>query len=200
LLGLIVFLWLAAATSTASAPALDIAIREAVHQRASEPLTAAMRFITGLGSGYFLWPCGGLIVLLLMRAERRREAAFFVIAVVGANAWNESMKLVFRRARPEAYFGYELPGNFSYPSGHSFVSFCFYLALAEMVMEAHWPRARKAALYALMALLVLSIGFSRIYLGVHYPSDVLGGYAAAVAWTFGVRAAIAQSRVDNSVR
>jgi undecaprenyl-diphosphatase len=192
LLGLIVFLWLAAATSGTTAPAMDLAIREAVHKRASEPLTAAMKFITGLGSGYFLWPCGTVIFLLLMRAERRREAAFFVIAVIGANAWNEAMKLVFRRARPEAYFGYELPTNFSYPSGHSFVSFCFYLALAEMVMEAHWPPARKAALYAVTAVLVLSIGFSRIYLGVHYPTDVLGGYAAAIAWTFAVRATIAR--------
>jgi undecaprenyl-diphosphatase len=51
--------------------------------------------------------------------------------------------------------------------------------------------------YAVTAALVLSIGISRIYLGVHYPSDVLGGYAAAVAWTFGVRAAIAQSRVPD---
>ena len=194
LLGLIVFVWLAVATSGAAAPEWDLAIREAVHARASESLTSTMKFVTGLGGGWFLWPFGTVLVLALLRARRRWEAASFVIAVVGANAWNEAMKLVFHRARPEAYFGYPLPTNFSFPSGHSFVSFCFYLALAEMVMESHWPLARKAALWCAAGLLVLGIGFSRVYLGVHYPSDVLGGYAAAVAWTFAVRGVIAARR------
>jgi undecaprenyl-diphosphatase len=188
LLGLLVFVWLAVATSGTSAPPLDLAIRETVHGWASESLTSAMKFVTGFGSGYFLWACGTVILLALVRAKRRREAAFFVIAVVGANALNEAMKLVFHRPRPEAYFGYELPFTYSFPSGHSFVSFCFYLALAEMVMEAHWPLGRRLAVWSVVALLVLAIGFSRVYLGVHYPSDVLGGYAGAVAWTFAVRA------------
>ena len=195
LLGLVVFIWLAVVTSGPAPPLVDIAIREAVHGWASESLTAAMKFVTGLGGGYFLWLFGTVIVLALVRANRRREAAFFVIAVVGANAWNEGMKLLFHRARPEAYFGYELPTNYSFPSGHSFVSFCFYLALAEMVMEAHWPLGRKVALWCAVAVLVLAIGLSRVYLGVHYPSDVLGGYAAAVAWTFAVRGATARWRV-----
>jgi undecaprenyl-diphosphatase len=187
LLGLLLFVWLAIATSGTSAPAWDLAIRAAVHEQASERLTSVMKFVTRLGSGYLLWPCGTVIVLGLVSAKRRREAAFFVIAVVGANAWNEALKLVFHRARPEAYFGYAQPSNYSFPSGHSFVSFCFYLALAEMTMEAHWSMIRKIALWILAGLLVLAIGVSRVYLGVHYPSDVLGGYAAAVAWTFGVR-------------
>lgn len=194
LVGLLVFVWLAVATSGPAVPSMDLAIREAVHEWASESLTSAMRFITGLGSGWFIWPCGTVIVLALVRAERRREAAFFAIAVIGANAWNEGMKLVFHRARPEAYFGYALPTNYSFPSGHSLVSFCFYLALAEMVMEAHWPIGRKIAMWSAVGVLVLAIGLSRIYLGVHYPSDVLGGYAAAVAWTFAVRGATARWR------
>ena len=191
------FLLLAAVTAGLSPPAMDLAIREAVHEWASEPLTSVMKFVTTLGSGWFLWPCGTVIGLGLVRAGRRREAAFFAIAVVGANAWNEAMKLVFQRPRPEAYFDYPLPTNYSFPSGHSLVSFCFYLALAEMVMEAHWSMARKLALSCVVGLLVLSIGLSRVYLGVHYPSDVLGGYAGAVAWTFAVRGEIARRRVPE---
>ena len=162
LLGLLLFVWLAVATSGPAAPAMDLAIREAVHDHASPPLTGAMRFITGLGSGWFLWPCGGVIVLALVRVARRREAAFFVIAVVGANALNELMKLLFHRARPQAYFDYPVPSNYSFPSGHSFVSFCFYLALAEMAMEAHWPLRRKLVMWSAAGILVLAIGFSAV--------------------------------------
>ena len=91
------------------------------------------------GSGFVLWPLGALIVLLMARAGREREGALFAVAVVGANLISESLKLFFHRMRPEPWFGYPLPSSYSFPSGHAFVSFCFCLCLAEVVVRDEWP-------------------------------------------------------------
>jgi undecaprenyl-diphosphatase len=169
--------------------ALDVTVRAFIHSFASPALTTAMEFITQLGGGWFLFPIGALIVLALYRSGRRRDAALFAVAVLGADILDEVMKLVFHRSRPDAWFDYPIPGNYSFPSGHSFVSFCFYFALAEILIRDEWPRPRRLAVWAAAALFTLAIGFSRAYLGVHYPTDVLAGYLAAVAWTTLIRIA-----------
>jgi undecaprenyl-diphosphatase len=184
---LLLFVWLAVEARGPEPPAFDLGIRNAVHARASVDLTVVMRTVTNLGSGWFLWTLGLGVSLWLASAGRRRDAAWFAVAVLGANLLNETMKLGFHRRRPEAYFGYPLPVTYSFPSGHSFVSFCFYMTLAEILIRSHWPRWYKAAIIVVAVMLTLSIGLSRIYLGVHYPSDVAGGYAAAIAWTILVR-------------
>ena len=188
LCALLLFAWLALASRGPAAPAFDLGIREAVHSAASAPLTGLMKTVTNLGSGWFLWALGLGVALWLESAGRRRDAAWFAVTVLGANLLNEAMKLGFHRRRPEAYFGYPLPVTYSFPSGHSFVSFCFYMTLAEILIRSHWPRWYKAVIVAIAVMLTLTIGMSRIYLGVHYPSDVAGGYAAAIAWTILVRA------------
>ena len=99
------------------------------------------------------------------------------------------MKLFFRRARPEPWFGYALPSTYSFPSGHAFVSFCFYLCLAEIVIRDEWPLARKVAIWTAAVACTMTIGLSRVYLGVHYPTDVLAGYVAGIAWTTLIRGA-----------
>lgn len=185
---LLLFVCLAFIVRGPDVPAFDTGIREAVHSSASAQLTGLMRTVTNLGSGWFLWTLGLGVSLWLASAGRRRDAAWLAVAVLGANILNEAMKLGFHRRRPEAYFGYPLPVTYSFPSGHSFVSFCFYITLAEILIRSHWPRWYKALILALAVILTLSIGLSRIYLGVHYPSDVAGGYAAAVAWIVLARA------------
>jgi len=194
----VLFLWLAWEVRLPEPPAVDLTIRNAVHTLASEPLTAAMKFVTRLGSGWFLWPMGILVALILEREGRRREAAVFAIAVAGGNLLNEGMKMLFHRPRPAPFFGYDLPTNFSFPSGHAFVSCCCYLALAEILIEPDWPTSRRVTVWGAAILLILCIGFSRIYLGVHYPSDVAGGYAAGVAWALAVRGAHRQRRLPTA--
>ena len=188
LAAIIAFSLLAYSVTHGTSHDLDIAIREFIHARASVPVTHMMEFITNFGGAWFLWPAGVAIAAILVRQGRRREAMLFAIAVVGSEAVNETLKEVFRRERPEAYFGYPLPPTYSFPSGHSFVSYCFYLALAEILARPEWPLERRMALWTAAALFILWIGISRIYLGVHYPTDVIGGYTAAVAWTAILRA------------
>jgi undecaprenyl-diphosphatase len=185
----LVFVGLANGVTRGTTLGFDQAVREAVHARASVTLTHVMEAITQLGGGWFLWPFGAIIVAVLLWERRREEAALFAVAVVGAEAINESLKLMFHRPRPEAYFGFPLPGTYSFPSGHSFLSFCFYLALAEIMIEPEWTAARQWVVWLGAVILVLLIGLSRVYVGVHYPTDVLAGYTAAIAWTALVRAA-----------
>ena len=189
----LLFAWFSWVASLAAPPGFDIAGRNAVHAFAAPWLTLVMRGASLAGGGWGLWPVGIVVAVWLARAGRGRDAGLFAIAVIGANLVSESMKLFFHRPRPEPWFGYPLPTTYSFPSGHAFVSFCFCLCLAEILVDHDvdddWPAAGKAALWSAALGCTLTVGFSRVYLGVHYPSDVLGGYAAGIVWTTLIRTA-----------
>jgi undecaprenyl-diphosphatase len=113
---------------------------------------------------------------------KRRDTKYLAIAVIGAMILDRLLKLSFHRPRPTPFFGLAPPDSYSFPSGHALISFCFFAILA-WLLESHirsFPL--RLAILALFAFLVLAIGYSRIYLGVHYPSDVLAGYAAGAVW------------------
>lgn len=188
LAALLFFSWLAHAVLSGQTAALDVSVRNAIHGWARAPLTTGMRGITNLGSTAFLALLGLIVVWRLYQNGRRRAAVVFVIAALGADLLDQLLKLWFRRPRPEAFFGLAQPGSYSFPSGHSVESCCFYGALAAILTLPSHSFARKAAIWGFAALLTLAIGFSRIYLGVHYPTDVMGGYAAGVLWAATVRA------------
>ena len=188
LAALVLFGSLANAVMQGYTGAFDAAVRNAVHAVSFPALTYAMRGISDLGEAVILVVVGAIIAWRLVSLGRRRQAVFFVTVALGANVIDQALKFWFHRPRPQAFFGPQ-PVTYSFPSGHALVSCCFYLALAEILMDDQWSRARKLAVWTLAILLIGLIGLSRVYLGVHYPTDVLGGYAAAVAWLSIVRAA-----------
>jgi len=191
-LALMLFVWLAREETRGDAMRLDTPIRNAVHVRSSPPLTAMMRGVSLLGSEVVLVPLGVILVWWLLAAGRRRAAVVFAAAALGAEALDQIMKLLFDRPRPEPFFGLASPVTHSFPSGHAMVSCCFFGVLAAILAArgAPWARSRlkRMAIFAAAALLVGLMGFSRVYLGFHYPTDVLSGYAAAVIWLAVVRA------------
>jgi undecaprenyl-diphosphatase len=189
-LALILFVWLAREVTRGDALRLDTPIRNAVHARSSPPLTAIMRGVSLVGSEVILVPLGAILVWWLVAAKRRRAAVVFAVAALGAEALDQIMKLLFYRPRPEPFFGLASPITHSFPSGHAMVSCCFFGVLA-MILAAREPsRARRISIFAAAAILVALMGFSRVYLGFHYPTDVLAGYAAAVVWLAVVRAVL----------
>jgi undecaprenyl-diphosphatase len=122
------------------------------------------------------------VVITLYLNKHRRGAIIFTITTIGASLLLVSLKLAFRRARPEPFFDTILPASYSFPSGHSLASFCFYGALAAIItvrIEKLWL---KTLVWLAAAILISLIGISRIYLGVHYPSDVLAGFAVGLIW------------------
>jgi undecaprenyl-diphosphatase len=176
------FAWLAHAVAWGPADRFDLAVRGTIHTWASPQLTFAMRGITLLASPAFLLPFGALIVWQLMATGRRGAATLLLIAALGGEALDQGLKLFFARPRPEAFFGLPEPETYSFPSGHSMGSCCFYGALAIIAMAGAQSRRARWAIAAGAVALIALVGLSRIYLGVHYPTDVLGGYLAGLAW------------------
>jgi len=185
---LILFGWLANEVWRHETIAFDATVRNAVHGFASPGLTSFFRVVTHFGSELFLVPFGALVVWQLAAAGRRHAAVLFAVAAAGGEALDYILKMLFRRTRPEVFFGYTLPHSYSFPSGHSMLSACFFGVLAAVAAPRFPSLWQKTAIWVTAAASTLLIGLSRIYLGVHYPSDVAAGFAAAVIWVVSVRA------------
>ena len=150
---------------------------------AGERTTAGIDFfrvVTFFGSAVCLITVSAVVFAVLVRRGRRLEAALLPLALAGAELLNVILKLSFHRARPEVAFVHL--ETYSFPSGHAMVSTAVYGALAYLA----WPRVRtrrgRAVLVSGTIVFVGLICFSRLYLGVHYLSDVLAGAAGGVFW------------------
>ena len=188
---LILFSWLAEEVFEGDLRRFDFAVRMKVHEFFSPQVTTFMQAMTFLGSIGFLSTLFVLLVALWLWMGKKRPAAWLAIAVVGSVILDVSLKLSFHRARPVPFVGV-VPQTYSFPSGHALSSFCFYGVLAGLLCSRIESRALRTIIWTAAAALVFAIGLSRIYLGVHYPTDVLAGYIAAAAWVstllFAVRA------------
>ncbi|QDZ07265.1 phosphatase PAP2 family protein [Sphingomonas panacisoli] len=145
--------------------------------------------ISALGGPTLMWLFGisGLIWLLYRR--QRAEAAWIAVSLIGASLISNSLKYAIGRPRPALVPHLVQVNNASFPSGHSLVSAALYLTLALMLAEGAKSWSARIAIVGFGALLVVLIGCSRVYLGVHWPSDVLGGWSFGTAWALSVFAA-----------
>jgi membrane-associated phospholipid phosphatase len=179
---LLFFAWLGAEVLRGGTQAFDDRIRMLVHANATPALTMVMRAISLIGYPAVLIALAVPAVVWSVRMGKARWASRFAISVAGAEVLEQLLKLVFHRPRPDTFFGLSGPMGYSFPSGHALVSFAFFGALAVFAAPRRWWY------YTAAALPITAIGLSRIYLGMHYPSDVLGGWAAgtvlllSVAW------------------
>jgi membrane-associated phospholipid phosphatase len=160
----------------------DERLAEWLHGRATDPFTDVFRAITRAGNFTTLLAVTLLAVGIFWRRRKRTDAVFVALAFLGAQVLSTGMKLGFRRDRPFFPDPLATESTFSFPSGHALVSLAVYGSIALVLARHLSTRARRAVLLGVTALLVLAIGFSRLYLGVHFLSDVLAGYAAGVAW------------------
>lgn len=188
LIGAILFALLAHSVTQGTTKDFDATVRNAVHAHASPFLTRAMRSITQLGSPTFLVLLGAVLAWRFYAVKRPRAAVLFAIATLGGEALDQILKYTYRRPRPEVFFGMAEPASYSFPSGHSLESCCFYGALAAILSVTLASPLRRAGIWTAAAILTLAIGTSRVYLGVHYPTDVLGGYTVAIVWASLLRA------------
>ena len=185
---LILFAWLANQVFRHATIRFDAAIRDGVHSLASPALTRFFRIVTNFGSELFLAPFCLFAIWRLVAAQRRRAAIVFAVAAAGGESLDYILKLLFRRERPAVFFGLTAPHSYSFPSGHSMLSACIFGVLAAILTTRVKSRGKRAAIWAAAAVATLTIGLSRVYLGVHYPSDVVAGYSAAVIWVASVAA------------
>lgn len=137
---------------------------------------------------------GGTTVLALVTlgtvgyqvlAQRRRVAMFMLIAVIGGWLLSHVLKLGVARPRPDIVAHLAEVNDLSFPSGHAMLSAVTYLTLAAILCRTQDDRGTRIYTISLAVILSLVIGLSRIYLGVHYPTDVLAGWCAGAVWASG---------------
>jgi undecaprenyl-diphosphatase len=168
--------------------ALDAWATPFLHGIASPGLDRVMEALTTLGSSLVIVPAF-LVVMAFLAWRRRFGAALFLgLASGGALVIDGTMKLFFQRPRPQLPWAQVLP-DYSFPSGHTMNGFVFFVALALITWSVFGRRAGVLALAAAL-ILAVGIGMSRIYLGFHYLTDVVGGVLAGTAWLLVAGAAI----------
>jgi undecaprenyl-diphosphatase len=159
----------------------DITIIDWVQSFISDKLTKIIEIFTFLGSTKAVIVISILTIILMLFNKKWWETLFFIVAVSGSSLFNLLLKLIFQRTRPSIH-PLIIETGYSFPSGHSMVSFVLYGMITYFLVLFYVKRFAKIITILFFSLLVLLIGVSRIYLGVHYPSDVLAGFAVGGTW------------------
>lgn len=142
--------------------------------------------LTALGGFTVRWLIGAAAIGALALLRRRIEAAWLAAALYGAILLDPLLKAVLHRPRPQIVPHLTDAAGSSFPSGHALVAAAVYLTIGAMIAQHVENRAGKAAVMAAAFLLVGLIGISRVYLGVHWPSDVIAGWTFGAAWALAV--------------
>ena len=124
------------------------------------------------------------LIVAWCRPNLRSKGLLLAVSLAGGGSLIGIIKHRYARERPDPLEALVKEGTFSFPSGHSFISLCFYGILAFWWARSHKSRVARAIVTAASAGMIGLTGASRVYLGAHYPSDVLAGYAAATPWLF----------------
>ena len=156
--------------------AFDVYVLAWLRQHHTPCLTRAVRAVTELGSLAGIGSVASGAALLLLSKNQRRSALLIASAAAGAGALSEALKRVFGRQRPD--LALTRTSGFAFPSGHSAASAATYGALA--VLLAHGGHSWLGRLIGTLA--PASVGASRVYLSVHFPSDVVVGWALGATW------------------
>jgi undecaprenyl-diphosphatase len=172
----------------------DVSFARWLFEHSNPTVVEAAKIVTWLGNGIFLAALVAWLVIGLLRRNRVNEALLIAIAFLGSQILNALLKLAFHRPRPELSFVHL--DTYSFPSGHATGAAAVYTLLAWLAMR-RLHRTRWRLLVAISAAFVIvAVGFTRMYLGVHYLSDVLAGTAAGLAWAF---ATILAATIDRDV-
>jgi len=152
------------------------------HQLAGAGFDRVFVVVSKAGYLYGVVPFGIALVLVLSLLRRFREATFAAIALGGAALLNLATKQLFARERPTLWESISPESTFSFPSGHAMGS----ATLACVLIALAWGTRWRWPVLVLAGALAFAVGLSRVYLGVHYPSDILAGWAAASVWAVAV--------------
>lgn len=145
-------------------------------------LTVILKTFTWIGSEYAVALLTVIVFFLLyFTFHYRQQAVLLVAAIVGTVSLNTLLKLYFKRERPELHRIMDATG-FSFPSGHTMMAFSLYTILAYIAWHNVKTKMRRMLLILSAGLMIFLIAGSRIYLGVHYPSDIIGGIFASAFW------------------
>lgn len=183
----LIFLRLGHEVAEADTDAIDTRILLALRASPSDPLGPrwvenAVMHISALGSGAVTTLFALIAVAYSIIARRPRFALLVAVCAIGTAVIMGVLKGLYNRPRPSVVTHIDPPGGLSFPSGHSMISMALYMTLAILISRALPERALRRFVIGTGLFLTLIIGVSRMYLGVHYPTDVLAGWTAGGAW------------------
>ncbi|WP_437278690.1 phosphatase PAP2 family protein [Sorangium sp. So ce375] len=161
---------------------VDLALARALHASSSRVGVAALRAFSLLGSAWALVPLAVVVAGALLRRRLRVLAVGWLFALAGCGLLNAALKALFARPRPAFADPLAVAAGWSFPSGHSMGTFVAFGMLSYLGLLLLRTLRARLALVALALGWTVAMGFSRMYLGVHYLSDVLAGFAAGTVW------------------
>jgi membrane-associated phospholipid phosphatase len=173
--------------------AVDAALIDLVRSEAVRAPLAPLRWITEAGSTWAVTAVAAALIVGLTLVGRLRLGALAALFISAASLGNTLLKQLVARTRPEALEPIVEERGFSFPSGHSALGMVAWGIVAIVVARSPLPRRAKTALLIGLGALVFLVGLSRVYLGVHFPSDVVAGWAAGAAVVL-LFAAVTRSR------
>lgn len=156
----------------------DASVLTWLHAHATPTLDRIMLAVTAVGSARIMAGLVALALVWLLLARSSRDAIFLGLAAGGAEAFNLGLKATFERPRPHLWPSLTPEFDWSFPSGHAMGTVAVVAALVVLTWGTRW----RWPVLVLGTMVVALIGLSRLYLGVHYPSDVIAGAAASLAW------------------
>ncbi len=168
--------------------AFDAPVLQMAHAMANAGFDHAFVLISALGYAWGVVPFDVVLVLALASRRRFREGLFAGISIIGSLLLNVAAKHSFARVRPDLWQSIAPETTFSFPSGHAMGSMTLAMVLVLLCWSVRtpWGWGWRWPVTILAALFVLMVGLSRVYLGVHFPSDILAGWTAASIWVVGV--------------
>lgn len=161
-----------------------------LHGWASPGLERFFHWISAIGHERGVIPLDVLLVVLLSMWRRWHQAFFVLVATAGSGALNSLAKMFFSRERPQLWPALADAPNTSFPSGHAMGSFTLMLVLLILA----WPGRWRYPLLLFAAGFIVLVGLSRLYLGVHWPSDIVAGWLLAASWVFAISACTARQQ------
>lgn len=184
---LALFVWLGYQVRVGGATAFDLTVRADLRSLETARLSTLMWAASVYAAPVRLLPLGVVAAAVFLLRGWRRGGLLVLVTLVGAALLDVGLKACFARARPEAFFDYyPSPTSFSFPSGHALVATCFFGGIAVLLSHRLEGRLAQVLVWLVAIAVIFLIGVSRIYLGVHYPTDVIGGFAVGVVWVTAV--------------
>jgi undecaprenyl-diphosphatase len=160
----------------------DSIILKKVHNLQSIELDQIAIALTQTARGIAITAITSLLSIGLVWWKQWRSLGYVWLVIIGSSLINFLAKLLFHRHRPDLWVSPLPQSDFSFPSGHAMLSMSLVMAIAILIPQKHW---RLIWLFT-CGFWLMAIAWARLYLGVHYPSDILGGWALAIAWAMGV--------------
>lgn len=155
----------------------DVKVMEYIHNNTNPMVLSLMRFISFIGSERFLFPAATMVISYTLVKKKYYISKLLLLSTLGSYLLNYLLKQVFHRTRPLEYFLVE-QGGLSFPSGHSMVTMTLYSTIAFLLAKKVNDNNKKVLIHTIAFVMICLMGISRVYLGVHWPTDVIGGYLA----------------------